>query len=92
MDKIAISLALKRVKLISSVIQTITGGLNIDKILTPLIMAVADGETAIKIQNAAGTTDVMTVDTVNNKVTFSGTVENQALQDQYEIQLLGGRI
>jgi hypothetical protein len=44
------------------------------KVITPVIAPVADSETALKIQNAVGTTDIVTIDTSNNKATFAGSV------------------
>lgn len=49
-------------------VQAVTG------LKTPVIRPIADGKTAIQIQNAAGTTDIVTIDTSNNKATFAGPV------------------
>ena len=43
---------------------------SLTKIITPIIQPKTDGTTAIKVQNVAGSTNIVTVDTTNNKVTF----------------------
>lgn len=49
----------------SAGLQTLTSG-----IVTPIIRPASDSTTAVRVQNAAGSTSVLTVDTTNNLVLF----------------------
>lgn len=55
----------------TSSMQTLTTG-----VITPIWRPISNGTTAMKIQNASGGTDILTVDTTNNVLDMTGTLKN----------------